>query len=66
MNPPTLNRPNKATILVVEDEAIVRADVEDYLKSFGYRVAAAIASPPRLLPVKKPSVSPPNSHPIWS
>src|SRR5207253_1270630 len=44
MNSPTLNRHKKATILVAEDEAIVRADVEDYLKSFGYRVAASVAS----------------------
>jgi PAS domain S-box-containing protein len=44
MNPPTLNRHKKATILVAEDEAIVRADVEDYLKSFGYRVVASVAS----------------------
>lgn len=44
MNPPTLNRHKKATILVAEDEAIVRADMEDYLKSFGYRVVASVAS----------------------
>jgi PAS domain S-box-containing protein len=44
MNPPTLNRHKKASILVAEDEAIVRADVEEYLKSFGYRVAASVAS----------------------
>jgi PAS domain S-box-containing protein len=44
MNPPTLNRHNKATILIAEDEAVVRADIEDYLKSFGYRIAASVAS----------------------
>ena len=44
MNLPAQNRRKKATILVVEDEAIVRADVEDYLKSFGYRIAASVAS----------------------
>lgn len=44
MNPPTPNRHKKATILVAEDESIVRADVEDYLKSFGYHVAASVAS----------------------
>src|ERR1051326_5957632 len=37
-----LNRRNKASILVAKDEAIVRADVEDYLKSFGYRVSASV------------------------
>ena len=44
MNPPAPNRHKKSSILVVEDEAIVRADMEDYLKSFGYRVAASVAS----------------------
>jgi PAS domain S-box-containing protein len=44
MNLPTLNRRKKASVLVVEDEAIVRADVEDYLKSFGYRLAGSVAS----------------------
>src|ERR1041385_20230 len=38
------NRRKKPSILVVEDEAIVRADVEEYLKSFGYQVAAAVGS----------------------
>jgi PAS domain S-box-containing protein len=44
MNPPSLNRHKKASILVAEDESIVRADMEDYLKSFGYRLAASVAS----------------------
>jgi PAS domain S-box-containing protein len=44
MNLPALNRRRKASVLVAEDESIVRADVEDYLKSFGYRVAASVAS----------------------
>src|ERR1051325_2403751 len=44
MNLRALNRRRKASILVVEDESIVRADIEDYLKSFGYRVAASVAS----------------------
>jgi len=44
MNPRTLNRRKKASILVVEDESIVRADVEEYLKSFGYRISASVAS----------------------
>lgn len=44
MNLSLLNRRKKASILIVEDEAIVRADVEEYLKSFGYRIAASVAS----------------------
>jgi len=40
----SLNRHKKASILVVEDEAIVRADMEDYLKSFGYRIAGSVAT----------------------
>jgi len=44
MNQRMLNRRKKASILVVEDEAIVRADVEEYLKGFGYRIAASVAS----------------------
>jgi len=44
MNLPNLNRRKRASILVVEDEAIVRADVEDYLKSYGYRLAGSVAS----------------------
>ncbi len=44
MNPSVLNRRRKASILVAEDEAIVRADVEDYLKSFGYHLAASVAT----------------------
>src|SRR5438477_3698599 len=39
-----LNRRKKASILVAEDESIVRADVEEYLKSFGYRIAASVAT----------------------
>ena len=38
------NRRKKASILVAEDESIVRADMEDYLKSFGYRVSASVAT----------------------
>src|SRR5437879_1717578 len=44
MNLSRLNRRKKASILVVEDESIVRADIEEYLKSFGYRIAASVAS----------------------
>ena len=44
MNHSALNRHKKANILVVEDEAIVRADIEDYLRSFGYRIAASVGS----------------------
>src|ERR1041385_8476522 len=44
MNPSLVNRRKTASILVAEDEAIVRADVEDYLKAFGYRVAASVAT----------------------
>ena len=44
MNLPSLNRHKKASILVVEDEAIVRADMEDYLKTFGYRIAGSVAT----------------------
>ncbi len=44
MNQPTLNRRKKASILVAEDESIVRADMEDHLKSFGYRICASVAS----------------------
>jgi len=44
MNLPALNRRKKPSILVVEDEAIVRADIEDYLKNFGYRIAASVGS----------------------
>src|SRR5437867_11690280 len=44
MNHSALNRHKKANILVVEDEAIVRADMEDYLRSFGYRIVASVGS----------------------
>jgi PAS domain S-box-containing protein len=44
MNSQTLNRFRKASILVVEDESIVRADLEEHLKSLGCRVAASVAS----------------------
>ena len=44
MNQPALNRRKKASILVAEDESIVRADMEEYLKSFGYRICASVAS----------------------
>jgi len=44
MNSLTPNRRKKTSILVVEDESIVRADIEDQLKSMGCRVVASTAS----------------------
>jgi len=44
MNSRTWNRRKKPSILVVEDESIVRADMEDQLRSLGCRVVASVAS----------------------
>ncbi len=44
MSPSSPNRRRAASILVVEDESIVRADVEEHLRSFGYRISGSVAS----------------------